>query len=81
MNTELKVFLKTGPKDRRLTLTKFGAGNKGLCIQLTQGLSGQNTPGYIQLTIDDAFNLTQELADFWSKNKPEGWIAKLPEVK
>ena len=47
-------------KAGRLQLTQYWGG-KGACIQLTQGIGGQNTPGYVQLTQDETMSLIDRL--------------------
>lgn len=68
MSTEIAIIEGTGKKNAHLTVTSFrGPEGKGPMVQLTQGLGGANTPGYIQLTKQDARKVVQELIDWFYK--------------
>jgi len=73
MSTELKTIENTGRKGVDLQFTSFWGGKeKGLMIQVTQGLGGtiigrEGDPGFILLTIEDAYNTSIELIK-WIKN-------------
>jgi len=58
MSTEITTIPNTGKKDKYLTVTQFyGGSNKGVMLQLTQGLGSQHEPGFIQLTKVDCDRL------------------------
>jgi len=58
MSFQITTINKSGPYEADLDITSFcGSKEKGMCLQLTQGLGGLDTPGYIQLTKDDARTL------------------------
>jgi len=73
MSTELKTIENTGVKGVDLTITRFWGGNKrGGMVQLTQGLGGLfigrvDDPGFIQLTVKDAYHVIVELTN-WVKS-------------
>lgn len=72
MSTEITVMHKVGPAERKIAFTQFSGGKeKGICIQLTQGIANMvndpNEPGFIQLTRDDAYNAIAILKDWLAK--------------
>jgi len=71
MSTELGIIENTGVKGGDLQFTHFwGGGDKGRMIQLTQGLGtllGNDEPGYIHLTVEDASRVIKILKK-WIKS-------------
>lgn len=70
MSKTLGTLPKTGRDDVPLTITQFcGPTNKGMMVQLTQGVGGQDCPGYIELTEYDAWRLFSRLEGWFLDNK------------
>jgi len=62
MSFQITTINKSGPNELDLDVTSFSGGKeKGMCVQLTQGMGGLDTPGYIQLTREDARTLIHVL--------------------
>lgn len=71
MSSHFKTIKDTGKDRRDLTLTStFGGDSFGEMLQITQGLGSIvnfDEPGFIQLSIKDAYNLTISLSE-WIKS-------------
>ncbi len=76
MSTEIAKIEESGKKGTTLNVTQFYGGDKyGVMLQLTQGFGGcpalkvssKSEPGYILLTITDAYKLIQVLTK-WIKD-------------
>ena len=65
MSTELKTIRNTGTRGADLQITQFSGGKeRGIMIQLTQGFGtiiNMDEPGFISLTIEDAYKVCIEL--------------------
>ncbi len=69
MSIEFMSLKNTGKDDQLLQVVEFHGGkNRGKMLQLTQGIGGINTPGYIQLTKKDVYELRNKLS-LWLKGK------------
>lgn len=76
MSTEISTIKETGRnRDHELNITQFSSKN-GLMLQLTQGFGCTelrkdfDEPGFIQLSITDAYKLIVELTK-WIKSESE----------
>lgn len=73
MTTELSTIKSTGRNKVDLSITQF-MGNKELMVQITQGFGCTNLnhdgdePGFIHLTVSDAYKVIQELSK-WIKQR------------
>ena len=69
MSTDLLTIRNTGTEGVDLDFTQFWGGKeKGIMIQLTQGFGGLDTPGYIQLTKEEAEKVGRELIR-WARRR------------
>ena len=68
MSTLLTIIQKTGRDEVDLDITEFSGGkNKKLMIQLTQGVGGFETSGFIQLTQEDAIKTISAISKWLKK--------------
>ena len=69
MSTDLLRIKNTGVEGADLDFVQFWGGKeKGIMIQLTQGIGGTDSPGYIQLTKEEAKKVGRELIK-WARRK------------